>query len=111
VVDSLERAAVLARARDVIDRVERTVAEPRPIGAAWEGKADEPAPAPPPVPPPRSAPQGGVMTWDSFHHVLKVGIAPPIAEALEVRDKQIHDLEQRLASVEALLAKARGSTQ
>ncbi len=114
------QAAALQRAQAVIAKADATLAQPRPSGPLWEGKAAEPQPAPG-----NQAPSVGTMEaiahqkartpMEAIAHqttrkaVKAVGTV--LRNELAERDARLAELEHRLAEVEALLARARGATQ
>lgn len=104
--------AALQRAYAAIEKAETTLAQPRAEGSAWVSGTVEPVPHSVPVrrSVEASPPANPYVTSLHLKSILS-STAKITGAAIKERDAKINDLERRLASLEALIAKARGATQ
>ena len=105
--------AAKARALEAIRKAEQTLAQPRPIGTLWEAPAPQPVATKASKLPQRdygSAPSARTIAAETGRMIVPV-IGKVFREELDRRDTRLDDVEERLAGIEAILAKAKGSMQ
>lgn len=106
-----ESEVAIERAYAALDAAAKSLAMPRAEGPIWEGRAETPATVAKTVEQPAQRTQAlGYVTDGSLRQIIS-GIAKHTGTAIKERDQRIADLEKRLTTLEALIARAKGSTQ
>lgn len=114
----MTEAQIIAKARaiEAIRKADETLSAPRPQARAWQPPAQvDTVPAATPVKAARPAPRAAAPSLNSVASAVGKSLAPIMGkvfrEELAQRDAKIAELELRVASMEAIINRAKGQAQ